>query len=298
MVISKLRLAVAAALMLGGAAATSDAVAQFREDGYGLENVRVTDIAPLAGQTIEGRAGQPIGRLDYLVIDPETGEVVFALIGSGLAGDRVVPLRWEEIDHSRWFGENVGGRLRVDETAETLARRPTYTVREAIRLTAGGARAALFEKHEMAPPGFSAGTPPSRPRGAPYILSGAGEHSLVPPPSFELGERLVDTPVIDGGTGDEIGRIATLVIDLDAGVIAYALLDRARRRGSAGSWVPIPLQVLEWLPGGKLRLSDDASDELDRMATLPRSWFPSTVLRMHLRQLYRNYDIAPYWKAR
>lgn len=62
--------------------------------------VEVTPANEITGQTVYNRQGDEVGEVEYLLIDPRTGKVQYALIGSGGLfdiGEKMTPVPWTSL---------------------------------------------------------------------------------------------------------------------------------------------------------------------------------------------------------
>lgn len=97
--------------------------------------------------------------------------------------------------------------------------------------------------------------------------------------------------------GREAGEIDRLVVDVERGKVAYALVAKGGFLGIGEEWRAVPLAAL--------RSTGQASYTLDQsqhgLATIPiltRDELPRRIRLGDLRRLYQAYDVTPYWQDR
>jgi sporulation protein YlmC with PRC-barrel domain len=101
-------------------------------------------------------------------------------------------------------------------------------------------------------------------------------------------------------SGDLIGSIDHVMIDVDNGRIAFVLVKRGGFLGLNPTWYAIPLEALNWSAyGNGFRLGVN-QQQLRGLPTIPaiNGNLETTVPRGQLTRLYQHFDVQPYWQAR
>jgi sporulation protein YlmC with PRC-barrel domain len=128
-----------------------------------------------------------------------------------------------------------------------------------------------------------------------YVLVGRSIVTALASPEFRLAQQLRGASVVSQD-GKEIGAIERLVIDVERGNVAYALVSGGGFLGMGEEMRPVPIQALRWQSGETFNLAMNESD----FATLPRiggDAMPQRVRRADLEQLYQHFKVKPYWNA-
>lgn len=101
-------------------------------------------------------------------------------------------------------------------------------------------------------------------------------------------------------TGETIGRVDQVMIDVDHGEVAFVLVERGGFLGLNASWYALPIEALAWAPyqGGGYRLTVDPK-LLNGEPSVPvnRNQLPTHVSAQQLAQLYQHFGIRPYWQS-
>jgi sporulation protein YlmC with PRC-barrel domain len=101
-------------------------------------------------------------------------------------------------------------------------------------------------------------------------------------------DRVIDT------AGEDLGRIEELMIDLDNGRVAYAVMSFGGFLGMADKLFAIPWQALSLRPREHAFVLDISRDVLERAEGFDRDNWPLT--REELSRTYTYYGYQPYWQ--
>ncbi|MEZ5842364.1 MAG: PRC-barrel domain-containing protein [Hyphomicrobiaceae bacterium] len=129
-----------------------------------------------------------------------------------------------------------------------------------------------------------------------YTLVGRSYITALAPPTVMRPDQIRGATV-NNRDGEEVGSLERLVIDMDRGYVAYAIISEGGFLGMGEEYRPIPLQALQWERGESFMLPRSA-DQLRQMPKLREFEMPSTVRRTDVERLYASYDVTPYWEQR
>jgi sporulation protein YlmC with PRC-barrel domain len=110
------------------------------------------------------------------------------------------------------------------------------------------------------------------------------------PASTLTGNRVVNRQ------GEDLGKIEDLMIDLDHGRIAYALLSFGGVLGIGDKLFAIPWQALALDPVEKRFILGIDKSLLDRAPGFDKNKWPDMADPAWGAQLYGYYGYAPYWE--
>jgi sporulation protein YlmC with PRC-barrel domain len=149
------------------------------------------DSSKLDGQNITDSHGNQLGHLDSLLLDPVTGTVQYAMIGTGLITDNAeaeVAVPWSAFRLDRSDPNQF--RLTLDATKEKLEKAPKLTAGESGALFDQAGSDAI-RTYWADPLKVIAADPtvPKVPAEAPSIPSGVGSN----PPEFSKGVAKITT---------------------------------------------------------------------------------------------------------
>ena len=316
-------------------------------------SIRLVDAQTLMNAPVKGKNGDKVGNVKFLMIDPDGGDVVFALISSWQNSSDFIAVPWDKIDVAGWNAATTGGKssksatagqdsalsLRVPASAIQNAMR--YKVDNIAQLTTpqeqlrvynfwapleasqGQAGRTDSQRADESSPGAqtaqqgqntagdntgrqsaqqkgdgSQASAGSESAAKAYVFVGQGFVGTVADPLLTLDNKLAGSTVHGAGSsGNEIGEIDTLAVDVENGRVAYVLVTTARQLGMGGDQVPIPMQALEWSEQGRYLLSQKHADKLGKTGTAAGGDFPSSMQKSELQRLYEHFGLQPYWQS-
>ncbi|MBU2532912.1 MAG: PRC-barrel domain-containing protein [Alphaproteobacteria bacterium] len=130
--------------------------------------------------------------------------------------------------------------------------------------------------------------------GQTYTLVARTYITALAPPAVMRPEQIRGATVANR-EGDEIGSIESLMIDMDRGYVAYALISEGGFLGIGENYRPVPIQALSWRQGEQFVLPM-SNEQLRSMPNLRDNETPTTVRRSHVERLYDSYQTQPYWQ--
>ncbi len=113
-------------------------------------------------------------------------------------------------------------------------------------------------------------------------------------PDF-LSASTIKTDRVVNAAGEDLGRIEELMIDLENGKIAYAVLSFGGFLGMADKFFAIPWQAFTLRPHEHAFLLDIPRDVLERAEGFDKNNWPLT--REELSRTYIYYGYQPYWQT-
>lgn len=97
--------------------------------------------------------------------------------------------------------------------------------------------------------------------------------------------------------GEDLGRIEDFVIDLEEGVIAYAVLSFGGFLGMGDKLFAVPWSALSLDPDEKQFILDVDRDTLKQAPGFDKDNWPDMADRRWGAQIHRYYHREPYWKV-
>jgi predicted transcriptional regulator len=95
--------------------------------------------------------------------------------------------------------------------------------------------------------------------------------------------------------GDALGKLEDLVIDVEEGRIAYAVLSFGGVLGLGGKLFAIPLHALTLKPDEKVFILNVAKDKLERAPGFDKDNWPEMADRRWGSDIHSYYGYPPYW---
>lgn len=253
------------------------------------ETINVIAADALIDQTIYDNDFKSIGKLKYLVIRPDTGRILYGLIGDhGVenAANEFFAVPWDVFQTSMWPGRYYSG-LTLSAKREKVLGARHWDVK---RLAELSKPRVVTETYEY----FGVDTPAdSETRDtADDITIGKGFVARLGQPIVVAENQLRGVPV-ESELGGDLGVIDKIVLDIDHGRVAYVLTSRGGFLGSGDEWLAIPVQAFQW-NGYDVTVDLDAEafkdlKPLDKMVGIP-TW----VRKKDLNELYEVFGVDTY----
>ena len=96
--------------------------------------------------------------------------------------------------------------------------------------------------------------------------------------------------------GEDLGDIEELMIDLDAGRVAYAVLSFGGIAGIGDKLFAIPWQAMTVDTANEQVVIDIDKETLDEAPGFDKSNWPETADYTWLGEVYEYYGYTPYWR--
>jgi sporulation protein YlmC with PRC-barrel domain len=130
--------------------------------------------------------------------------------------------------------------------------------------------------------------------GAPII--GAGRRRAAGP-----GPEVMDAATLKGdsvvnSSGEDLGTIEAIMLDVSGGRIAYAVLSFGGFLGMGSKYFAVPWSAFTLDAGEKRFILDVAKDRLENAPGFDKDHWPSMADRTWATELHAYYDVAPYWE--
>ncbi len=285
-----------------------------RESPAGRDNPDFLSADTIKSDKIVNKAGDDLGKIEELMIDLEDGKIAYAVLSHGGIlgiGSKLFAIPWQALTlrvHEHAFVLNIPKE--TFDKAEGFDKDKWPLTREEL------SRTYTYYGYQ---PYWQTGTAAAQ--GISTGISGETESEKIarmererPRPAETESERIARMGTIEGtgspeflsaGTikkdkvvnraGEDLGKIEELMVDLENGRIAYAVLSFGGFLGMANKLFAIPWQALS------LRLHDHAftldipKDVLERAEGFDKDNWPLT--RGELSRTYTYYGYQPYWQT-
>ncbi|HYH19974.1 MAG TPA: PRC-barrel domain-containing protein [Azospirillum sp.] len=309
--------------------------------------IQLTSASAIAGQRVLDPMGQEVGEVEYLLIDPQTGNVRYALVGSGGVfdiGEDVTPVPWSSLTVTP--GENYGA-VTLHSDLDKLRRGQRFSRGDIQSLTEPALVTRIFEYYaplpnnqmsggqmsgsqnsgdqasgsqgsgssssgtqQQAAGGSGGGGPDQRTAsspqgqgqpaqnqpspGQPMILVGREYVTTLAPPAL-ISPNEIRGSTVFARTGEDIGDIDQIMIDVQRGQVPYVLVGRGGFLGIGEDWVAVPFQALSWSATQEGFILNASEQQLEDMEVLPKENLPAQVRTSDLKKLYDHFGVKPYW---
>ncbi|WP_363351606.1 PRC-barrel domain-containing protein [Methylocystis echinoides] len=261
-----------------------------------IDWIRVLPAERLVNQDVVSSDRRFLGQIDSIMLDVATGDVVYVIVSS--ENDYLaIPFRALALR-----GWQDGRSIRVDETYQRVLRNSPHT---------GGTRMSedLGDPKDIArtnrafgvPTPYGYVVPPNpdrdilpnryllvRPRNIGALQMERDAKNKDASPAREIRGRQVAR-----ADGQPIGEVEYIMLDLEAGRIAYLLLSSGSFLGLGGEWIPVPPEAVEWSPEKETAILKKGVKRT-ALAPLQRSEPPGFIRRSQLEALYQRFDVTPY----
>ncbi len=114
-------------------------------------------------------------------------------------------------------------------------------------------------------------------------------NSLVLSASTLIGDNVVNS------AGEDLGELEEIMLDVDTGQVAYAVLSFGGFLGMGDKLFAIPWGALQVDTVNERLILDVVKEELENAPGFDKDDWPETVERDFLIEIYDYYGYEPYW---
>ena len=98
--------------------------------------------------------------------------------------------------------------------------------------------------------------------------------------------------------GEDLGKIEEVMIDMEMGRVAYAVLSFGGFLGLGDKWVPVPWDAVALQPDEKVLLLKIEKEKLQKAPNFERASLPDLANRQWGAVIHTYYGYPPYWEQR
>jgi sporulation protein YlmC with PRC-barrel domain len=257
------------------------------------DNPEFLSASTIKGDKIVNRAGDDLGKIEELMIDLQDGRVAYAVLSFGGflgMGDKLFAIPWQAfklklhdhafiLDIDKEVLEKAEGFDKDNwplTNREWLSRNYTYYGYQPYWQTGLAGQTGMPGETE---PETTARMRSTASRDNPDFLSA----------DTIKGEKVVNRD------GDHIGKIDELMIDLQDGKVAYAVISHGGILGIGTKLFAIPWQALSLRVHEHAFVLDIPKETFDKAEGFDKDNWPLT--RNELSRTYDYYGYQPYWQA-
>lgn len=255
--------------------------------------VTVTSAADIVGRTLRDPQGNEAGRVAGLVLDLQSGVILYAVVSS--AGSFDVGQDYVAVPFPAMTVDRGIASVTVGISAEKIAKAPRITEARLAELGEPGNVGSVYGYYAIptplgyvVPPLDSRARQPER-----FVLVRPGQ--VMPPQAAQELATTVRGADVKIAGGSAVGEIERVMIDTGTMRVAYLLVTHGGFLGFDEKWLPVPLQALTWSPAEHAYLLKGSATQLKQMQDLPKGETPTRVRREQVRALYERFGLKPYW---
>jgi sporulation protein YlmC with PRC-barrel domain/cold shock CspA family protein len=267
-----------------------------------VSTIRVTSASDIVGRAVRDAQGRRVGTVEYIMIDAQNGNVLYAMVGADGAlnlDDKLLAVPWSSVDLTRQA-------LQVKKSLDELKTAPQFAPEQLAELTQPTVVARVHDYYlvpnapaEQQGPAPQAQQERQRPQSSqanqPRLLIGRSIVTTLLAPVLTSAQQIQGTQV-ENPDGQAVGTIDRVMIDPDHGHVAYVLLEKEQFLGMRGAWLPVPFEALRWSMRDQDYIVNASADVLQHAPALPHQALPTQVPAAQLQQLYADYGVTPYWE--
>jgi sporulation protein YlmC with PRC-barrel domain len=98
--------------------------------------------------------------------------------------------------------------------------------------------------------------------------------------------------------GEDLGKIEEVVIDMEMGRVAYAVLSFGGLWGLGSKWVPVPWDAVVLRPEEKVLLLKIEKEKIEKAPNFEAATLPELANRQWGAVIHTYYGYPPYWEKR
>jgi sporulation protein YlmC with PRC-barrel domain len=129
--------------------------------------------------------------------------------------------------------------------------------------------------------------------GAP-IVGSERQRSDGPGPEVMDADTLIGDTVVNS-SGEDLGKIEAIMLDVTSGRIAYAVLSFGGFLGMGSKYFAIPWSALTLDTDEKRFILDISKDRLENAPGFDKDHWPSMADATWATELHSYYNVTPYW---
>jgi sporulation protein YlmC with PRC-barrel domain len=96
--------------------------------------------------------------------------------------------------------------------------------------------------------------------------------------------------------GEDLGKIEEVMIDMEKGLLAYAVLSFGGFLGLGDKWVPVPWEAVVLQPTEKILILKIEKEKLEKAPNFERATLPDLANRQWGAVIHTYYGYPPYWE--
>ncbi len=237
----------------------------------------------LLGCTAQDRGMDSLGKMEDIFLASTNGRLTYALLGSGGTlgfGEKLFPIPWSAVTVKA--SEKPVALMETDK--EKLKNAPTFKRSELPKLSDRALGATIHRFYGKTPYWEASilGTRVTSPR--------------VEVAKIQEASAMIRNSVINH-LGERLGEVKDILVDIDEGCIAYAVLSTGGFLGSDGKLVAVPWKALTLKPEEKAFLVHLEKEKLKGAPALdPGRVTEDLASRDRGGQVHAYYGMDPYWK--
>jgi sporulation protein YlmC with PRC-barrel domain len=131
-----------------------------------------------------------------------------------------------------------------------------------------------------------------------------GGPAPAPPPAEAPAEgtllrsRFLFTYQVKSPQGEDLGKIEEIIIDMEVGRVAYAILSFGGFLGVGNKWVPVPWDALALHPDEKVLVLNIDKEKIQKAPNFEPATLPDLANRQWGAVIHSYYGYQPYWEKR
>jgi sporulation protein YlmC with PRC-barrel domain len=98
--------------------------------------------------------------------------------------------------------------------------------------------------------------------------------------------------------GEDLGKIEEVMIDMEMGRVAYAVLSFGGLWGLGSKWVPVPWDAVVLRPDEKVLLLKIEKEKIEKAPNFEAATLPELANRQWGTVIHTYYGYPPYWEKR
>jgi sporulation protein YlmC with PRC-barrel domain len=98
--------------------------------------------------------------------------------------------------------------------------------------------------------------------------------------------------------GEDLGKLEEVMIDMEVGRVAYAVLSFGGFLGLGNKWVPVPWDAVTLRPDEKVLLLNIEKEKLEKAPNFEGTTLPELANRQWGAVIHTYYGYPPYWEKR
>jgi hypothetical protein len=124
----------------------------------------------------------------------------------------------------------------------------------------------------------------------------ASQPSTAVPDATLLRSSFLFSYQVKSPQGEDLGKIEEIMIDMERGRVAYAVLSFGGFLGLGNRWIPVPWDALALQPDNKALILKIDKEKLQKAPNFEPATLPDLANRQWGAVIHTYYGYQPYWE--
>jgi len=245
----------------------------------------------IIGREVTDKQGHKIGVVRELAVDARNGRIAEVIVGTG--GFLRFQERESAVPPDKFFWDQHAKRVVLRIDPEEIRNAPTFDLARWADSTSPERIREIYERFQVTPYFTDETTDKEQVKAAQQLTASQMVAPQSPLGPIERASRLLGRQVV-GPTGDKIGRVDDIIVNLSAGRIVVAIVSTGEFLDMGSEVSAIPMQAMQYEPvPDEFRLNETPVEMRVKPHYKPNDW-PGVANPHRVAMVYNAYHLPVY----